>query len=325
MQAEGEIVQLSTERVAPPKDFRIFFEEEHGRLFKTLYFVTGNRTDAADLMQEAFAKLWERWDTIDRIDDPTAYLFKVALNGNRMRLRAARRAAKRSIPLGIVRDPFDEVDIREDVLRMLRDLAPDRRTVPGSERLARPTVPRVLLGRRGAPALARRNNDRVLRRQLSRAYGPCRRHERADPHRSRQHELGGRGEPHRVVARRFADRLPVQRRHLRDERRRVGPARDHARDPRVGLLLPGLVGGGDDRDVGSPGCRPGRWSDRLRDLHGPRDRRARHATDPQRRVEHRAVVVAGWEPTRVLERRHALGHAGGWQRQASGGHGSRWP
>ena len=81
MQAEGEIVQLPTERVAPPKDFRTFFEEEHARLFKTLYFVTGDRTDAADLMQEAFVKLWERWDTIDRIDDPTAYLFKVALNG----------------------------------------------------------------------------------------------------------------------------------------------------------------------------------------------------------------------------------------------------
>jgi RNA polymerase sigma factor (sigma-70 family) len=127
MQAEGEIVQLPTERVAPPRDFRTFFEEEHARLFKTLYFVTGDRTDAADLMQEAFVKLWERWDTIDRIDDPTAYLFKVALNGNRMRLRAARRAAKRPVPLGIVRDPFDEVDIREDVLRMLRDLAPRQR------------------------------------------------------------------------------------------------------------------------------------------------------------------------------------------------------
>jgi DNA-directed RNA polymerase specialized sigma24 family protein len=44
-----------------------------------------------------------------------------------MRLRAARRAAKRPIPLGIVRDPIDEVDIREDVLRMLRDLAPRQR------------------------------------------------------------------------------------------------------------------------------------------------------------------------------------------------------
>src|SRR5205809_7451128 len=71
MQAEGEIVQLPTERVAPPRDFRTFFEEEHARLFKTLYFVTGDRTEAADLMQEAFVKLWERWDTIDRIDDPT--------------------------------------------------------------------------------------------------------------------------------------------------------------------------------------------------------------------------------------------------------------
>jgi hypothetical protein len=30
MQAEGEIVQLPTERAAPPKDFRMFFEEEHG-------------------------------------------------------------------------------------------------------------------------------------------------------------------------------------------------------------------------------------------------------------------------------------------------------
>ena len=127
MQAEGEIVQLPTQRVAPSRDFRTFFEEEHRRLFKTLYFVTGDRTEAADLMQEAFVKLWERWDTIDRIDDPTAYLFKVALNGNRMRLRAARRAAGRPIPPGIVRDPFDEVDIREDVLRMLRDLAPRQR------------------------------------------------------------------------------------------------------------------------------------------------------------------------------------------------------
>jgi len=30
MQAEGEIVQLPTERVAPPKDFRMFFEESTG-------------------------------------------------------------------------------------------------------------------------------------------------------------------------------------------------------------------------------------------------------------------------------------------------------
>ena len=73
MQAEGDIIRLP-ERAEPTRDFRAFFEDEHRRLFKTLYFVTGDRSDAADLMQDAFLKLWERWDRIERIDDPVAYL-----------------------------------------------------------------------------------------------------------------------------------------------------------------------------------------------------------------------------------------------------------
>jgi hypothetical protein len=34
-------------------------------------------------MQDAFLKLWERWDRVERIADPRAYLFRVALNGSR--------------------------------------------------------------------------------------------------------------------------------------------------------------------------------------------------------------------------------------------------
>jgi RNA polymerase sigma-70 factor (ECF subfamily) len=124
MQAEGEVVKLPVEAQPVPRDFRTFFEDEHRALFKALYFVTGDRADAADLMQEAFLKLWERWDRIDTIDDPRAYLFRVALNGWRMRARAARRAAKRTIPLGVVRDAYDDVDIREDVRRMLQAVTP---------------------------------------------------------------------------------------------------------------------------------------------------------------------------------------------------------
>ncbi len=126
MQAEGEVVRLH-ERADAPRDFRTFFEDEQSRLLKTLYFVTGDRAEAADLMQEAFLKLWERWDRIDVIDDPRAYLFRVALNGSRMRARAARRAARRTVPLGIVRDPYDDVDIREDVRRMLLELTDRQR------------------------------------------------------------------------------------------------------------------------------------------------------------------------------------------------------
>src|SRR5688500_3138250 len=125
MQAEGDVIRLPLER--EPADFSAFFAEEHRQLFKALFFVTGNRADAAELMQDAFLKLWERWDRIDRIDDPTAYLFRVALNGSRMRARAARRAGRRLIPIGGDRDPFDEIDLREDVRVLLLDLAPRQR------------------------------------------------------------------------------------------------------------------------------------------------------------------------------------------------------
>ena len=54
-----------------PSDFAASFAEEHRGLFKAL-FVTGNRADAAELMQDAFLKLWVRWDRVDRLDDPTA-------------------------------------------------------------------------------------------------------------------------------------------------------------------------------------------------------------------------------------------------------------
>jgi RNA polymerase sigma-70 factor (ECF subfamily) len=126
MQAEGNVVGFPREVEAPP-DFTAFFADEHRGLFKALYFVTGNRADAQELMQEAFLTLWERWDTIERIENPTAYLFRVALNGSRMRARAARRSARRLVSIAASYDPFDEVDLREDVRRMLRSLSPRQR------------------------------------------------------------------------------------------------------------------------------------------------------------------------------------------------------
>ena len=126
MQAEGDVIRFP-ERASVPLDFAAFFAEEHRGLFKALYFVTGNRADAAELMQDAFLKLWERWDMVDRIDDPTAYLFRVALNGTRMRARAARRAGRRLLPVERDRDAFDEIELRQDVRKLLLDLAPRQR------------------------------------------------------------------------------------------------------------------------------------------------------------------------------------------------------
>jgi RNA polymerase sigma-70 factor (ECF subfamily) len=102
--------------------FDDLFLEHHDRLYRALYFITGSPDDAEELMQDAFLKLWERWDSIDVIEDPIAWLFRVSLNGFRMRARRARVAARRLVPTTSPSDPFEDVDIREDVRRMLRSL-----------------------------------------------------------------------------------------------------------------------------------------------------------------------------------------------------------
>lgn len=127
MRAEGEVVRFPTERVEARAHFDTFVEDEHERLYKALYFVTGNREDAEDIAQEAFLKLWERWDEIERISDPTAYLFRVALNGFRMRRRRAATAIRRVAPMPVGRDEFVEADMRVDVRRLLLGLSPRQR------------------------------------------------------------------------------------------------------------------------------------------------------------------------------------------------------
>jgi RNA polymerase sigma-70 factor (ECF subfamily) len=122
MRVEGEVVRLPVERVEARARFDEFFDDEHEHLFKALYFVTGNRQDAEELMQDAFMKLWERWDQIDRISDPTGYLFRVALNGFRMRRRRAATAVRKLAPVTEERDQFAEAEMRADVRRLLLGL-----------------------------------------------------------------------------------------------------------------------------------------------------------------------------------------------------------
>jgi RNA polymerase sigma-70 factor (ECF subfamily) len=120
-------VEFPTERVDAWARFDAFVEEEHERLYKALYFVTGSREDAEDLSQDAFMKLWERWGRIDEIDDPTGYLFRVALNGFRMRRRRAAMAVRRHVPAVEPRDGFVEAEMRADVRSLLMELTPRQR------------------------------------------------------------------------------------------------------------------------------------------------------------------------------------------------------
>jgi RNA polymerase sigma factor (sigma-70 family) len=130
VQTEDNVVEFGRHREAPagPPTFEELFLDVHDRLYRALYFITGSSADAEELMQDAFLTLWERWDRLDTIEDPVGYLFRVALNGVRMRARHARMVARKIIPTAGARDPFDDVNVQQDVRRMLRDISPRQRT-----------------------------------------------------------------------------------------------------------------------------------------------------------------------------------------------------
>jgi len=97
------------------------------RLFRALYLMTGSRFEAEEVMQDAFLAVWERWDRVGDMDDPTGYLFRTALNIWRKRLRRTGLAARKAVSLAPKEDPFTSVDDREVVFRALRTLRPKER------------------------------------------------------------------------------------------------------------------------------------------------------------------------------------------------------
>lgn len=108
-------------------DFETLFEAEHGRLFGTLCLATGDASDAEELMQEAFLKLWEHWDRVQDHPDPRAYLYRTAFNLHRNRLRRAVRAARRLVVPTSPEDAFAGIVQRDTLVRALRALTPRQR------------------------------------------------------------------------------------------------------------------------------------------------------------------------------------------------------
>jgi RNA polymerase sigma-70 factor (ECF subfamily) len=124
VQTGDNVVELrgEGETSATPPSFDDLFTDQHDRLYRALYFITGSSADAEELMQDAFLRLWERWDQIQTIEDPVGYLFRVAMNGFRMRARRARVAARRAVLMEPARDPFDDIELRDNVRRLLLGL-----------------------------------------------------------------------------------------------------------------------------------------------------------------------------------------------------------
>lgn len=113
---------------AAPSSFEEFFQAEYPGLLRAMFLVTGDRHEAEEIVQDAFVRACERWDLVRRAGNRAGYVYRMALNGYRSKLRRMARGARKAL----LRPPdepdlFGAVDDRDLIGRALTELSSRQR------------------------------------------------------------------------------------------------------------------------------------------------------------------------------------------------------
>lgn len=101
--------------VAPESSFATFFELQYSAAVRGAYLLTGSRTAAEDVVQDAFRVVWERWA---EIANPVAYLWRSLTNGARSWGRVERRPARLPTASQARGGDADELAVRSELERL---------------------------------------------------------------------------------------------------------------------------------------------------------------------------------------------------------------
>jgi RNA polymerase sigma-70 factor (ECF subfamily) len=116
---------IRADQAAPT--FEEFFERHHRRLLAAMWLVTRDRQEAEEITQDAFLRLWERWERVGALDDPEGYLFRTAMNVFRSRKRRAALAIRRVVRQAPSDDLLESIERREVLVQALASLTPRER------------------------------------------------------------------------------------------------------------------------------------------------------------------------------------------------------
>ena len=112
-------------------DLEPFLADRGDHLLRTAVLLTGSKEAGEDLLQAALERLLRRWPTIE--GNPEGYLRRTLyhLAADRWRQQIAWRRQLRLLRpgLGTTADPYAEVEVRDSLVRLLRQLPPRQRAV----------------------------------------------------------------------------------------------------------------------------------------------------------------------------------------------------
>jgi RNA polymerase sigma-70 factor (ECF subfamily) len=95
------------------QDFASFYEAEREPMARTLLVIGGDAEAASDAVAEAFSRAYERWPRVAVMDAPMGWVYQVALNDLRRRLR--RRAHEGRLLRRVQVDPVPPAEVDPQV------------------------------------------------------------------------------------------------------------------------------------------------------------------------------------------------------------------
>lgn len=121
-------IEAESRQTESAPSFDVFYSTMHVPVFRSMLLLSGDAADAEDLTHEAFVRVLERWESVSRMEAPSAYLFRTALNLGRNRLRRIRRRSRKILGERDVQQDFaQDAAERTDVLRALKELSREQR------------------------------------------------------------------------------------------------------------------------------------------------------------------------------------------------------
>ena len=127
----GQDVSDPTQRLGQAELFDVFYLREYPKVVGLLQGLLGSRIVAEELAQETFLVAYRDWDRVSGLDNPRAWVRKVALNqrGSFLRSFLRRQARERASLMWHEDDTIKLADEHAEVWEAIRTLPPSQAQV----------------------------------------------------------------------------------------------------------------------------------------------------------------------------------------------------
>jgi RNA polymerase sigma-70 factor (ECF subfamily) len=124
--------RANNEPVAVEATFETFYFEHRETVARAVALATGDVDQAADSTDEAMIRAYQRWSHVGNLQQPAGWVFRVAVNHSRSRIRRVARKARYAAVLD--RDRYDDTPFEQrigdsEVVNALHELPAAQRSV----------------------------------------------------------------------------------------------------------------------------------------------------------------------------------------------------